>query len=261
MNYSHAYHAGSLADVFKHAALWVLLDSFKKKGKPFYFLDSHAGMGIYNLRSDMSLKTNEASKGILHFIHQKKWPDSLAAYRQLILDLNQTPAINSFIYPGSPEIAAHQCSEQDILLFNEKRRDVYSKLRKNYLDNPQIFCHQRDAYEFLPAMLPPKIKRALILIDPAYEEPYEDRQVSECVKLCLKKFAQGVFVIWYPIKSKIKTYHSLTRWLTHNKIDFLTTEYCWSSLLSENMGIQGSGLLIINPPWKIQINWPALKVF
>lgn len=268
MNYSHHYHAGNLADVFKHMVLSALLSYLTSKDKPLCIIDSHAGSGIYNLKSERAGKTREAEEGILKLFNQVKMtelPAAVVSYFNIIQQLNNetlsTPTKEQFWYPGSPVLAEKWLRSHDQLILNEMKKADFSQLKQYFKNNSQVACHQRDAYEFLIAILPPKIRRALILIDPAYEKQHEDRIITSCVQQCLKKFNQGCYLIWYPVKTLKNDFYSLRRWLDIQKIEHLKVEFTWSTLQTENIGILGSGLLLINPPWKIQQEIAEIKAF
>jgi 23S rRNA (adenine2030-N6)-methyltransferase len=52
MNYRHAYHAGNFADLVKHAVLVLLTERLKQKEAAFRIIDTHAGIGLYDLAGD-----------------------------------------------------------------------------------------------------------------------------------------------------------------------------------------------------------------
>lgn len=262
MNYSHHYHAGNRADVCKHAILCVLLDSFVKKAKPFMYIDTHAGAGQYNLYGPQALQTKEAKEGILKLIKTEDYPEEITNYFAIV-EKFQANALTpkQYIYPGSPLFASEFISTNDHMILNEIRHSDWLSLKKLFRSKPNVSVHQRDAYEFLPAVVPPKIKRGLILIDPAYEQIHEERLIFTALNKAIEKFPQGTYVLWYPIKDK-----SYKLWIEkiqkkHSALEPLNIEILFSELESANLGLRGTGLLILNPPYQIDIKLKNLIQF
>lgn len=269
MNYAHAYHAGNAADVHKHLVLSALITAMQKKPKPFCYIDSHAGEGLYNLNSLRMRKSQDAKFGIL------AWYDKLIDYSshrisaqciqqyiKAVQEVRQSSQGTDFLYPGSPYLASLWVREIDTLILNEGYSPTYLQLKK-HLKNLQhpAYCHNRDAYEFLGAILPPTQRRALILIDPTYELPEEEKIILNCIKTAYERFPTGVYAIWYPLKGLRIPIYSTLRWLQLKSIPHLTTEWRWSNLKSENIGLNGTGVLIINPPWQIEKELKAIHSF
>jgi len=264
MNYQHIYHAGNSADVIKHAVLFSVLNSLKKKETPFCFIDTHAGSGSYDLNSTQAMKTGEAkqSGGVLDLLkHQNQNKDknnknteSLPEFISVYLTYVNGLLSQNNIYPGSPWIADALSRPQDQLILNELHPEACRLLKRLFKARTNVAIHQRDAYEFLPAVLPPaksfNIKRACILIDPPYERTDEAHAVAHALALALEKFPQGVYLIWEPITSKKPVWRPtpkmasiLKKHPNYKNMDFLTKN-------SEGLeGLIGSHLLILNPPY------------
>src|SRR5512136_2293463 len=77
MNYRHAYHAGNFADVLKHLVLTLVIEHLKQKPAPFRVIDTHAGVGLYDLASVEAGKTGEWQGGIGRLLAEPL-PDAIA---------------------------------------------------------------------------------------------------------------------------------------------------------------------------------------
>lgn len=243
MNYRHAFHAGSFADVVKHTVLLQLLEYLQKKPTPYCFIDTHAGEGAYDLSSDIAQKTNEAFLGVGKLLNAKGvHPASLDRYLTLIQSYP--------LFPGSPLIAAKVMRPIDRVILNEKHPNTYQQLKNNLKAYKNIAIHQRDAYEFLTAMLPPKEQRGLVFIDPAFEDDAEMEYLQHSLEQCYKRWPQGLYLIWLPIVGR--SFYT-ARDLQHSGFEnYLTIEFCVNIPSSNAQGLIGSTLLLINPPWQIE---------
>lgn len=252
LSYRHAFHAGNHADVLKHATLSLVLASFKQKDKPFVYLDTHAGGGVYDLESDWARKTRESNSGIQRLWHEPaKWPE-LSAYFQILQQLNTQQAGQQF-YPGSPEVARQLLRPQDRLILMELHPQEIEVLRGNLAKDSRVHIHHRDGLEGLSALTPPTPRRGLALIDPAYERQEDYQQVVQAVKKAYTRWPTGSYLLWYPLLAKARD-RSLR--LLHD----LKEKSSFSSLLVAELGVEaqhpdlgmhGSGLAMINPPWQL----------
>jgi len=245
MNYRHIYHAGNFADVFKHLVLCALLKQFRLKDKPFCYIDSHAGIGLYDLNCDQAQRSPEYQHGIMKLLAADTVSPDFLEDLTIIKSFNDDSNLN--YYPGSPLIAAYFLREQDSMILNELHDDDFLTLKKNTQHLAHVSCHKRDAYEFLPAILPPTIRRALILIDPPYEKLTEHTQLINSLKKCLKKFGTGAYLLWYPIvdDSHKKLLRQIKATLTQPIVNYEVMSP------GKTSGLLGSGVAIINPPWNI----------
>lgn len=246
MNYRHIYHAGSFTDVFKHVILCILLNNLQKKGKPFCYIDSHAGLGIYDLSAAEVSRSPEYQQGIAQLITLPALSDEIANYVKIVNSFQKDNLL--LTYPGSPLIAAHFLGEHDKLILNELHPEDFIKLKKNMKQYHRAHCHQRDAYEFLPAILPPTPKRGLILIDPPYEKTSEYDDIIDVLKKSLKRFENGIYMLWYPIVNDAHT-------KLVNKIKTTVKQpIIHAEMISQHSKtrLRGSGVIIINPPWNIE---------
>lgn len=248
MNYQHSYHAGSIADVFKHIVVIQLLKFLQKKPGALSYIESHAGDALYDLQANPSQKTLEYKDGIA-----KLWPpkpeysSEINDYLEVVASINPDQTLH--FYPGSGLFAEHYLREEDEAILCELHPKVYENLRHYFNRDKHIHVHERNGYEALTALLPPKTKRGLVLIDPPYEATNEYEHIINTLTTLETRWLNGVYAIWYPIKEYqdvLTFYHQLKRLSFKN---ILAAE-CWSKPNAENNRIKGSGLVIINPPWQ-----------
>jgi 23S rRNA (adenine2030-N6)-methyltransferase len=198
LNYRHAYHAGNFADVLKHTALVAALLHLRKKDKPFRVIDSHAGRGLYALESAEALRTGEAAQGIARLADLAEIPDlppALATY------LDGVRAEGRGNYPGSPRLAARLLRPGDGLVAIERHPVEAEALRASLAPFRNVRVLEDDGYARLPTLLPPAERRGLILIDPPYEAGDEFARAADALSNAHRRFATGIFMLWYPIKS------------------------------------------------------------
>jgi 23S rRNA (adenine2030-N6)-methyltransferase len=249
MNYSHHYHAGSAADVFKHVVLLVLLQHLHKKEKPFFYLDTHAGAPGYALRSAASQKTLEYKNGIERLWQKNPQSQVLKDYLHLIAATNKKGVKSVQYYPGSATIARALLRPQDRMALIENDLPVFIELQKKFRKDTQTLVLNEDGYDTIKALLPPKERRGLVLIDPPYEEPNEFKKLFAGLTQAYHRFETGIYAAWYPIKARraIQAFH---RKLSASSIDnILIVEFC--PYPDDNaQRLNGSGLCIINPPWQ-----------
>ncbi len=248
MNYRHGYHAGSFADVFKHLVLIELIQCLKYKEKPFCYLDTHAGSGIYPMQEHLRKKPHESSTGIAKIGNalDTDTPQIIQEYMNIIQSYEYPQ-----YYPGSPFIAKHLLRENDRLILIELHPEEHNLLRRNLSFDPRIAIHHQNGFQSLKAYLPPKEKRGLILMDPAFEQKEDWEQMITAVKEGLKKFPMGVYALWYPLKDEraVKKFLNALYALNHQAILELDLSiYPKDSPLS----LYGCGLCVINAPWKFQ---------
>ena len=252
MNYLHDYHAGGSADVFKHVVLLALIDSLKKKDAAFCYLDTHAGGGIYDLSSDPSQKTGEYLDGIAKLINKSVKNQLLQHYVALVKNCNEILSQKELLfYPGSPRIVRSELRPQDRMVIMDFKKPVYEQLKAIFAKDKQIQVHHYDGYLGLKAFLPPKEKRGLALIDPAFEDINEFKLLSQHLATAMQRWPTGTYAIWYPVKNRkqITTFHKDLMKLNTAKI--LVTEFCpWPDDVPTRLN--GSGMVIINPPWQIE---------
>lgn len=254
MNYQHIYHAGNVGEVLKHSILSLLLRFLMQKETGICYIDSHAGAGLYDLGSPESQKTSEASKGILRLLEQADSLPSLLFPYLSAVNAFQQPHQSSLCYPGSPMIAQHFLRAQDEMIFNEAHPNICYQLKQHFRHQARVAIHQRDAYEFLPAVLPPKQKtRALILIDPPFEKTTEKMDMAYTLEKCMHKFPQGVYALWFPLTAKEpRLYFPRQLKLLLPAQKHLIIEMSTLDPSETNTGLTGAAMVLINPPWHIE---------
>jgi 23S rRNA (adenine2030-N6)-methyltransferase len=240
MNYQHAYHAGNSADVFKHLVLMVLLDYLKQKEKPFCYIDTHAGEGEYDLTRH----------------HSQEWQDGIGRLQQddfqnIILKRYLAYAQSLEHFPGSPRIAKKLLRPQDEMILIEKSLSACTILKALFVHEKKVHIHHADAYQAVNAILPPPVKRGLILIDPPYEEKDEFDKLATLLQKAHLKFPVGMYALWYPIKSRTRLTHFYQAVKKHFSADILIIEFCpWPDDVA--LRLNGSGMMIVHPPWQIE---------
>jgi 23S rRNA (adenine2030-N6)-methyltransferase len=245
VNYQHAYHAGNIADVFKHCVLIEILRALQKKPTPFCVLDTHAGSGIYRLKPN-----GEHEQGIgLLWPERTRWP-LLADYFAAIEKFNGTGPLKH--YPGSPLIIStflRATPSRDRAVLIELHPEEYKKLKENSAGTNGAAVHHVDAWNGLKAFVPPPENRGLVLIDPPYEEAGEFKRVVLALSRALKHWRNGIYMVWYPIKARqpVAEFLQAVRGLQAKVVaaEFLTLPTDMEQRLN------GSGVVIINPPWKL----------
>ncbi len=254
MNYKHAYHAGNFADVAKHILLLQLLSQFSAKAKPFYVLDAYGGRGLYSLASDEAFKTREADKGALA-LEQNLSGTLPKAVAQYFADWRYAKQVyDKHVYPGSPWwIANHAMNHSPDAPMRceafEAIADEYDALNYQLYQLP-IGIHHRDAFEGVPAVIPPKEKRGMVLLDPPFEQEHKDfGRLVDLLVACHKKWATGTYVLWYPIKN-IEAVNLFYKKMKRTEIKKQLV--CELNLYPNDIsvGLNGTGLHIINPPWQ-----------
>ena len=247
LSYRHGYHAGNAADVLKHFILTYVLDYIKKKDKGFIFIDSHAGAGKYLISDPYMQKNKEYLQGIEKILQLKNDNIFLKKYLDLVKSINFNSDLK--IYPGSCFLAARSLRPNDNLYFFELHPKEFLNLKKNFENDSRVIIENRDSYQRLKKLLPPKEKRAVILIDPSYELKDEYEKVSEMLSDCYKKFPLGVYIIWYPVLKNKKSEKFIFNVLKKKYKNLSHVEMITDN---SNNGMQGSGLFILNCPWSIE---------
>lgn len=247
MNYRHAYHAGNFADVFKHAVLALIIEHLRRKEGAFAVIDTHAGIGRYDLAAEQANKTEEYKAGIARLIGVPT-PPELAGYLGAVGALNPGAADLRW-YPGSPRIARFMLRPQDRLELVELHPQDVQTLKREFARDPQVHVHHMDAYAALKAFLPPKERRGLVLIDPPFEVRDEFDRILHGLGQALRRWATGTYAVWYPVKGR----EPVDRF--HDGLARLAPKCLIAELMihpgNDPARLNGNGLAIINPPWQL----------
>ncbi len=261
MNYRHIYHAGNFADVLKHAVLARLIVYMTQKDKAFRVLDTHAGIGLYDLSSEEAQKTGEWQDGIGRLLDADipaKAKALLAPYLTAVRDLNPDGGLK--LYPGSPKLTRMLMRPQDRLSAMELHPDDYETLHRLFDGDFQSRITQLDGWLALGAHLPPKEKRGLVLVDPPFEVAGEFERLADGLAKAWRRFSGGTFCLWYPLKqgAPIGAFHAALQALEIPKM--LCAELSVRSD-RDTTGLSGSGLIIVNPPYTLKDELDVLLPF
>jgi len=252
MNYRHGFHAGNVADVLKHTVLILLLDAFKRKDKPFLVLDTHAGRGLYDLHSKSARETGEWQDGIARVCDWVDAPAGIIELQQLMERLNKDRGQTDWrYYPGSPEIIARFLRPIDRAVCCELQSDEAKALQQVLDGRRRMQVRNEDGYHALRSQLPPVEKRGLVLMDPPYENEADSwSAIVRALQEGYSRFATGTFALWYPIKAKADARK------LHDKMVRTGIRRIWFTELTvfedvANVGLNGSGMMVINPPFQV----------
>lgn len=250
LSYRHAFHTGNHADVLKHAVLVQLLGHLAQKEKPFWYIDTHAGAGRYDLAGHHARRTAEYETGIGRIWHEPGPPAPLADYLALVRSFNPDGKLR--FYPGSPLIAQRLLRRDDAMHLFELHSTDFAQLQRDFGPAGKRFLlHASDGLAGARALLPPQPRRALVLVDPPYELDDEYRKVPDCLGQCLKRFATGIYAVWYPLLQKREALEF------PGKLQALAGRWLDVTLQvkapgQDRFGMYGSGMLVVNPPWTLE---------
>ncbi|CAH1665141.1 MULTISPECIES: 23S rRNA (adenine(2030)-N(6))-methyltransferase RlmJ [unclassified Chelatococcus] len=260
MNYRHGYHAGNFADVMKHVLLTRILAHLLKKDAAFRVIDTHAGIGLHDLDGEEAQRTGEWRDGIGRL--EEPFGDDvealLAPYRQAISAVRAT---NPAGYPGSPMITRLMLRRQDRAIVVERHPEDAARLAALFLRDRQVKALELDGWTALNAMIPPKERRGLVLIDPPFEEVGELARLGREMLKAQSKWETGIFAGWYPIKDPADADRFADDLATGSRTGTLRLELMIETRIDPTR-LNGCGLVVINPPWKLaeeaEILLPAL---
>ena len=278
LSYQHIFHAGNHADILKHLTLFFVLSSLNKKEKPYTYFDTHSGSGLYDLLDNRSQKTSEAAKGISRLISSKKMISGSHPLLNDYLSLIDRYYSKNF-YPGSPEIARMLSRAQDFIVLSELHPQEVENLKKNML-HPEfeglcknVQVHNRNGFEMLKALTPPKTKRGAVLIDPSYEETSDYINCAKTICAVNKKWTNGIIMLWYPllahreaeINQMLNEIQTSARSVNPNieicdlRLEIASKDSHKEMSLKEYEQseknpprLYGSGMLVLNAPWKLE---------
>lgn len=253
LSYRHSFHAGNHADVLKHSVLALCLEYLLRKPKPLLVLDTHAGAGLYRLDSAEAGKNREFATGIAQLWPRTDLPVELAPWLDLVRHYNPKGDLRQ--YPGSALLAADMARPEDRLHFFERHPSDFRLLRDRLRHDRRAHVQDMDGFAALKALLPPPSRRGLILMDPPYEQKSDYRQVLNAVQQGLQRFAQGVYLIWYPLLNQAASRELGQRLRGLRDTQWLNVELQVRPRTAT--GMWGSGMHIINPPWQLETQLAA----
>ena len=250
LSYRHSFHAGNHADVLKHIVLMLIIESLQQKEKGFYYLDTHAGAGLYRLFSQEAEKTAEYAEGIGRLWQCDDLPTEVDRYVKLIRKLNYGGKALRY-YAGSPLLAANLLRPQDRALMMELHPSDFPLLRNNFKAFDNVTVKIGDGFQQVKATLPPKERRGLVLIDPPYELKEDYDLVVKSIEEGYKRFATGVYAIWYPVVLRQQT-KRMIKGLDATGIRKILQIELAVRPDSDQRGMTASGMIVINPPWTLE---------
>ena len=248
LSYRHAFHAGNHADVLKHAVLVHLLGYLTQKDKPLWFIDTHAGAAIYALDEGYATKNAEFESGIGRLWAREDLPQPVADYVGQVRALNPAGVLRR--YPGSPQLALQLLRKQDRLRMYELHSTESQLLLQYFRDaGPRAIAQAGDGFGGLQAVLPPPSRRALVLIDPSYEDKGDYRRVLAALRDALKRLRAGVYAVWYPQVQRRESRQFPEQLKQLQEKDWLHLTLSVKKPAAGGLGLHGSGMFILNPPW------------
>lgn len=249
MNYRHAFHAGNHADVLKHWVLSRVLRLLQRKETPCAYVDTHAGVGLYDLRGPQARRTDEWRQGIGLLWAAEQPPALLADYLQQVAELN-APSGQRY-YPGSPELVRRLSRAQDRLYLNEKHPQDGQLLKANMAADGRVKVHLGEGWHVPRALLPTAEKRVVVLIDPPFEQVDELSRCVQALDEAIGRMRQSIVLIWYPIKDErqLKRFY---QGLSRSRAPKLLRAELLVNPADDEGRLNGSGLAIANPPWGLE---------
>lgn len=253
LSYRHAFHAGNHADVLKHFILQQVLSYATQKEKALYYIDTHAGAGMYALDAGFATKNAEYATGIARLWQADGLPEPLSDFVSVIQSFNPDSSLK--LYPGSPALAAHLLRDEDKLRLFELHPNDFKILDQNCKDishyRRRVILEMKDGFNGIKAFLPPPSRRAAVLIDPPYEQKEDYQRVVNMLKDSLTRFETGTYMLWYPILQRPEPAQMVADIHKLNPKNWLHVSLNVQSPSTEGFGMHGSGMFIINPPWTL----------
>lgn len=249
LSYRHGFHAGNHADVLKHYVLFSILNYYNQKDKPYWYIDTHSGAGLYDIHHEFSEKTGEYDEGVGLLQREKKLPKELYDFLEFLIQFQ----INQKLYPGSPVIAQKMIRSIDrIKLFELHPTDSQHLINNFKGQGVKYQIQNSDGFQGLISLLPPSSRRAVALIDPPYEDKNDYKKVVATLQEAYKRFATGCYVVWYPLlmrEESLSLANKLKRAFPENHLNVSLSVY---QPVNNQLGMFGSGLFIINPPYTLK---------
>ncbi|WP_062790676.1 23S rRNA (adenine(2030)-N(6))-methyltransferase RlmJ [Aquitalea pelogenes] len=250
LSYRHAFHAGNHADVLKHLIEIAVLDYLGQKDKPYWYIDTHAGAGGYALQEGYAAKNAEYLSGIARLWDRTNLPPAVAAYVDVVREMNPDGELR--YYPGSPWCAAAVMPQSDKLRLFELHPTDFQLLEQNFGGHPRrTQLQQANGFEGIKAILPPPPRRGLVLIDPPYEDKRDYQHVVTALKEGLKRFATGVYAVWYPCLQRAEMKELPKELKKLPAKSWLRAELHVQAPSADGFGMYGSGMFLLNPPWTL----------
>ncbi len=237
--------------MLKHVVLVQMLSYLTAKDTPLWFVDTHAGAGVYSLDSPFARKKGEFKDGIGRVWERNDLPPALAGYLERVRKLNPDGKLRH--YPGSPQIALQMLREQDRLQLFEMHTTESEVLQKQYASmKRKVSVQPTDGFAGLKAVLPPASRRGLVLIDPSYEDKDDYGRVVDAMRDALQRFATGVYAVWYPQVQRPESKELPGQLQQLAAKGWLHATLKVMAPARDGLGLHGSGVFVFNPPWKLE---------
>lgn len=261
--YRHAFHAGNHADVLKHTVLALVLRYMNQKDKPYRLVDTHSGAGGYSLEGRYAQKKGEYEEGIgrlwaMDAAQREAMPAAVADYLELVRQFNPggdqpagKVAVQLEQYPGSPAIARSLLRPQDQMRLFELHPTDFRILESYMAEQRGAEVKQLDGFDSLKGQVPPSSRRAVVLMDPSYEGHKDYGRVVASLRAALERFAEGVYMVWYPQVQKLEAAQLPKRLEALASKGWLHARLTVQQPDSQGFGLAGSGMFILNPPYTL----------
>ena len=251
LSYRHLFHAGNHADILKHSILARIALLLQKKDKPYTYVDTHAGAGIYDLDSEWAAKTGEAGRGILGILDRRDIPGFFMPYIEICRSLYA----NGHRYPGSPELVRALSRDSDRLILTELHPAEILNFRENMSGDARVRVVHGDGYSAIVSLCPPEPRRGFLLMDPSFETTDDYERVAEALIALHRRWPVGILALWYPLVGRrANELSAMKSAFTQSGIAGiismeLTVSEPDSSPDTGGFGLYGSGMIIMQPPW------------
>ena len=254
LSYRHIYHAGNHADILKHIVVSEICHYLTKKEAPFFYLDTHAGIGQYPLLSQQAQKNKEFQSGISQLLTLDNPPEAIDRFLGIVQTMNPSEKLEH--YPGSPKVVEAYLRTKDTMHLFELHPNDQPILADLFSKNRHIRVEKGDGFKAVKSTLPPPQKRGFILMDPPYEVKTDYQTVVQALEEGHRRFAHGVYAIWFPILSR-KQADNLANSIQRTNISNILLLELSIRHDDANKGMNGSGMIIVNPPWTLEKNAKA----
>lgn len=264
-SYRHAFHAGNHADVLKHFVLVQLLRYLNQKDAAYTYIDTHSGAGVYTLDDKFAAKTAEYDTGIGKLWGRDDIPAPLQEYVDLIAAMNPSGKLR--YYPGSPFVAEQVAREQDrlrlfemhpadvkLLVDNFRKLDAHKAEQgiRQTVRGKRVLIDRADGFASLKSLLPPPSRRALVLIDPPYEDKNDYRYVKEALETALARFPAGTYAVWYPRLQRMESRQFPDKLKRLPAKEWLHVSLTTRTPGPDGVGLHSSGMFLLNPPYTLE---------
>lgn len=253
LSYRHGFHAGNHADVLKHLIYHFVLQYMGEKDKPYIVVDTHAGAGAYKLEDEYAQKNKEFETGIgpLWRSEESEMPKPVQGYLEAVRRFNiEAGETELNVYPGSPWFALQQLPLEGKGFFHELHPTDFDQLRQFIRPNRYRKAIKGDGFVESVGLFPPAQKRGVVIIDPPYEIKDDYQRVVEYVKTVYKRFQGAVILIWYPVVERYRI-NQMEQAFQKSKVRNIALYEFSVALDTTEKGMTGSGMIVINPPWKL----------